>query len=96
MGYNHFPSYTGITGCFSCFSIGKFALSKFIPPRGIAVVEAHFTEVPFTISCRGTDFPERKKFYLDGRFITSDSTDGQRLKKGDPVAKVYNYNLKVH
>ena len=79
---------------FILFLLGKFALSKFIPARSIAVVEAHFTEVPFTISCRGLIFRKEKIFTsaLEG-VLHQIATDGQKVKKGDTVARVYNYEL---
>jgi len=74
----------------------KFALSKFIPARSTSVVEAHFTEVPFTISCRGLIFRKEKIFTagLEG-VLHQIATDGQKVKKGDIVAKVYNYELET-
>ncbi len=60
------------------------------------MVEAHFTEVPFTISCRGLIFRKEKKFTsgLEG-VLHQIATDGQKVKKGDTVAKVYNYELET-
>lgn len=81
---------------FLVFLLVKFSLSKFVPARITDVVEAHFTEVPFTISCRGLIFRKEKIFTssLEG-VLHQIATDGQKVKKGDTVAKVYNYELET-
>ena len=81
---------------FLVFLLVKFSLSRFIPARSTSVLEARFTEVPFTISCRGLVFRKEKIYTssLEG-VLHQIATDGQNVKKGDVVAKVYNYELET-
>ena len=78
------------------FFLVKFCVSRFTVTKVTEVIEAHITEVPFTVSSRGI-IVRKEKIYtstLEGS-LHQIVSEGQSVKKDGAVAKVYNYQLEL-
>jgi len=74
----------------------RLVVIRFIPPKSIQVIKAQITEIPFTVNSRGIIFRNEKSYNssLEG-IIHQVIPEGGKVKKGEVVAKVYNYELET-